>query len=137
MPVVGSDFRRNGAGHLRLIEVALRYVDEGGDASKQMQRVRTGENVKEAAGGVAGKIDSFGNQLPPGHDLSHQKSYAQGRGNQPQIPVGREPSLCQTVARHFQSGATGEQHNRVEPHQRWNMDWNPNAVYSANQKSAG
>src|SRR5258708_32270806 len=76
MPVVRSDFRRNGARHLRLIEIPLRYVDEGGDASKQMQRVRTGENVKEAAGGGAGKIDSFGNQLPPGHDFFPGESYS-------------------------------------------------------------
>src|SRR5260370_25722517 len=107
MRVVGSDFRRNGASHLWLIEIALRYVDEGGDASKQMQRVRTGENVKEAAGGVAGKIDSFGNQLSPGHEVSQEKSYAQGGGNEPQIPVGRKPSPCQTVARHFQSCSSG------------------------------
>src|SRR5258708_13007884 len=59
MPVVGSHFRRNGARHLRLIEIALRYVDERGDASKQMQRVRTGENVKEAPGWASSKTQPF------------------------------------------------------------------------------
>src|SRR5260370_8646385 len=97
MPVVGSDLRRNGTGYLRLIEVALRYVDEGGDASKQMQRVRTGENVKEAAGGVAVKIDSFGNQPPPVHALSHPEDYAHGRGNQPPLSVAPEPPPAPTT----------------------------------------
>src|ERR1700675_3592132 len=87
VPVVRSHFRRHGAGHLCLIKIARGYEGQRGNSSKQMQRVRPGKNVEEAAGGIAGEINSFGDQLPPGHDLPNQKSNAKDRGDQPQIPV--------------------------------------------------
>ena len=66
MPVVGSDFRGSAERNSSLIEFAEGNVKECCDAAQEMDRVRAGENVKEAAGLVAGNVYTLRDKLAPG-----------------------------------------------------------------------
>jgi len=70
VPVVGRNFRGDGARNFRIFEFAERDIEQRADSAKKMQAVQSGKNVKKAAGLIGGNVETCQNELPPGGELA-------------------------------------------------------------------
>src|SRR5580700_11226671 len=77
MPVQGNHFDRRAARHFsRGPEL---YVEQRQNSAQQVNAVRAGENVKEAAAGICGQENPLCGELVPSDDLAYDEKDAENR----------------------------------------------------------
>src|SRR5215472_11496416 len=113
MPVHRAHFRRR-AGR-QTMRWAKQNPRESQHATKQMQAVRSRENVKEAAARIRGKEKSCGSELLPSDSLADQKEDSENRRDAPPVPESLLVVGFEKFARVNQRETARDENCRVEP----------------------
>src|SRR5215470_10953432 len=93
-----------------------------------MNAVRPSKYVEKAAGRIAGHVNPLRHKLTPGDELANHKQNAKSGRREPQSPEAQNKALREPLSRLLQGKAAGDQHNRVEPQDPWQMYWSPIAA---------
>src|SRR5260370_39017840 len=82
MPIVRSDFGGRRKGNFCFFKFAERNKKQGAYSAEKMDCVCASENIKEAAGLVAGHVDALRDKLAPGNERTNNNQETQSAGAQ-------------------------------------------------------
>ena len=85
MPIVRSDFGGRRKGNFCLFKFAEGNKKQGAYSAEKMDCVCASENIKEAAGLVAGDVHALRDKFAPGNELTNNKQETQSGGGQPEF----------------------------------------------------
>src|SRR6266566_3983198 len=138
MPVVGSNFRGRRERNLCLFKLAEPNKQQGADTSQQVNRMRSRENVKEAAGLVARDVHALRYKLAPRNELPSHKEKTKHRSHQPEFAKAAIVRKIEPLSRGLKSETACEENAGVGPKNARKMDGHPKfAAAAQNDKSAG
>src|SRR5277367_6843123 len=136
VPVVGGDFRGDGARDFGLFKFAEGNIQQRADSAEKMQAVQAGKNVKKAAGLVGSHVEARKNELSPCGKLAGQKEHAECRSDEPESAKLRQVAQREPPPRKFDDGAAQKQDRGVHPNEPGKMQRNP-AVAAGAQINEG
>src|SRR6266487_3423105 len=128
MPIVRSNFRSRGKRDFCSFKSAKGNKKQGADASQEMDCMRARENVKEAAGLVAGDVHALRDKLPPGNELPGHEQKSKDRGGKPKSTKTETVRKKEPPPRRFQSKTARQKNERVGPENARKMDRHPQIV---------
>src|SRR5205085_10467385 len=99
-----------------------------------MYAVRSGENVKEAAGLVARNVHALVHQFAPSDQLSGDKEQSHHRSNEPQLAKAGNISLREPQPCPLEREAASEEHGGIGPENPRQPHGDPHSAAVMKQK---
>src|SRR5262245_2679087 len=105
--------------------VGKRLLPDNGktnQTSGKVQRMGSGENVKERAVQRGRQVDTRLHELTPGQDLSNKETQPEQPANAQPLPDSAPLILANSSLRELDRNAAREQHHRIRPHEARERD---------------